>query len=53
MDTFDLTLDLSKIENDFPENPIEFFKGKKLCLFKAKRMVLLHDQTNYKKWARF
>ncbi|MFW9829696.1 MAG: heterodisulfide reductase-related iron-sulfur binding cluster [Candidatus Thorarchaeota archaeon] len=35
MDMFDLTLNLSKIENEFPENPLEFFKGKKLCLFKA------------------
>ena len=30
----DLALDIEAIERDF-ENPLEFFKGKKLCLFKA------------------
>ena len=35
MEAQNLALDLEKIEKDYPENPIEFFKGKKLCLFKA------------------
>ncbi len=30
-----LSLDLDKIEREYPENPIDFFKDKKLCLFKA------------------
>ncbi|MBY9005864.1 MAG: hypothetical protein KGD63_03815 [Candidatus Lokiarchaeota archaeon] len=30
-----LALDIKKIEENFPNNPLEFFKGKKLCLFKA------------------
>ncbi|MFX1363770.1 MAG: heterodisulfide reductase-related iron-sulfur binding cluster [Promethearchaeota archaeon] len=35
MDSIDLTLDLHKIEKDFSENPLDFFKNKKICLFKA------------------
>jgi len=35
MEAQNLALDLEKIMEAFPENPIEFFKGKKLCLFKA------------------
>ena len=30
-----LALDLHEIKNKYPENPLEFFKGRKLCLFKA------------------
>ncbi|MBY8983213.1 MAG: hypothetical protein KGD57_09705 [Candidatus Lokiarchaeota archaeon] len=30
-----LVLDIKKIEQDYPNNPLEYFKGKKLCLFKA------------------
>ncbi|MHA2089209.1 MAG: heterodisulfide reductase-related iron-sulfur binding cluster [Promethearchaeota archaeon] len=30
-----LSLDLREIERDYPENPIDFFKNKDLCLFKA------------------
>ena len=30
-----LALDLKEIEIKYPENPLESFKGKKLCLFKA------------------
>jgi heterodisulfide reductase subunit B len=30
-----LALDINKIRKDYPENPLEFFKGKRLCLFKA------------------
>ncbi|MFW9820724.1 MAG: heterodisulfide reductase-related iron-sulfur binding cluster [Candidatus Thorarchaeota archaeon] len=30
-----LVLDLEKIEKEYPENPLEFFRGKRLCLFKA------------------
>jgi len=30
-----LVLDLQEIKKKYPENPLEFFKGKKLCLFKA------------------
>ncbi|MFW9987981.1 MAG: heterodisulfide reductase-related iron-sulfur binding cluster [Candidatus Odinarchaeota archaeon] len=35
MKSQNLALDLEKIKNDYPENPIDFFKGKQLCLFKA------------------
>ncbi len=35
MITNNLSLDLDKIEREYPENPIDFFKDKKLCLFKA------------------
>ncbi len=31
----ELVLDLKEIEKNYPENPLEFFKGKRLCLFKA------------------
>ncbi len=30
-----LSLNLEEIEKEYPETPIEFFKNKKLCLFKA------------------
>lgn len=30
-----LALDLSEIEKEYPGNPLEYFKDKKLCLFKA------------------
>jgi heterodisulfide reductase subunit B len=30
-----LALDLDEIESKYPENPLEFFRNKKLCLFKA------------------
>ncbi|TXT61103.1 MAG: CoB--CoM heterodisulfide reductase subunit B [Promethearchaeota archaeon] len=30
-----LSLNLEEIETEFPENPLEFFKDKRLCLFKA------------------
>ena len=35
MITNNLSLDLDKIEREYSENPIDFFKDKKLCLFKA------------------
>ncbi|MFX1407178.1 MAG: heterodisulfide reductase-related iron-sulfur binding cluster [Promethearchaeota archaeon] len=35
MDFANLALDLEEIENIYPENPLEYFKDKKLCLFKA------------------
>ncbi len=35
MITSNLSLDLDKIGREFSENPIDFFKDKKLCLFKA------------------
>ncbi|MFX1419848.1 MAG: heterodisulfide reductase-related iron-sulfur binding cluster [Promethearchaeota archaeon] len=35
MELFNLTLNLDDIEKDFPENPLDYFKGKKICLFKA------------------
>ena len=35
MITNNLSLDLDKIEREYPENPIDFFKDKILCLFKA------------------
>ena len=35
MDIVDLTLNLIEIEKEYPENPLEFFRGKRLCLFKA------------------
>ena len=35
MITSNLSLDLNKIAGKYPENPLEFFKDKKLCLFKA------------------
>ncbi|MHA1336290.1 MAG: heterodisulfide reductase-related iron-sulfur binding cluster [Promethearchaeota archaeon] len=30
-----LSLDLEQIQKEYPENPFEFFKDKKLCLFRA------------------
>lgn len=30
-----LALDLDDIEKNYPDNPLEFFRNKKLCLFKA------------------
>lgn len=30
-----LSLDLNEIGREYPENPLDFFKDKKLCLFKA------------------
>ncbi len=35
MEAVNLVLKLDEIERDYPENPLEYFKGKKLCLFKA------------------
>ncbi|TFG28951.1 MAG: hypothetical protein EU532_04260 [Promethearchaeota archaeon] len=35
MEFNNLALDLDAIEKEYPENPIEFFRNKKLCLFKA------------------
>jgi len=35
MDTVNLALNLDEIEKRYPENPLEFFRGKRLCLFKA------------------
>ena len=35
MNTTNLALNLQKIEENYPDNPLEFFKNKKLCLFKA------------------
>lgn len=31
----ELALDIERIEKEYPNNPLDFFKGKKLCLFKA------------------
>jgi len=30
-----LALNIEEIKEEYPDNPLEFFKGKKLCLFKA------------------
>jgi len=30
-----LALDIEQIREEYPDNPLEFFKGKRLCLFKA------------------
>ena len=35
MESVNLTLDLNEIKRKYPENPLEYFKDKKLCLFKA------------------
>jgi heterodisulfide reductase subunit B len=35
MEFNNLVLNLEEIEKNYPENPLEFFKGKKICLFKA------------------
>ncbi|MFX1377683.1 MAG: heterodisulfide reductase-related iron-sulfur binding cluster [Promethearchaeota archaeon] len=35
MEAINLALNLEEIERAYPENPLEFFKQKRLCLFKA------------------
>jgi len=35
MEVVDLALNLDEIEKVYPENPLKYFKDKKLCLFKA------------------
>ena len=35
MDYENLALDLDEIKKKYPDNPLEFFKGKKICIFKA------------------
>jgi len=35
MEIDNLSLDLREIEENYPENPLDFFRDKKLCLFKA------------------
>ncbi|MFX1496110.1 MAG: heterodisulfide reductase-related iron-sulfur binding cluster [Promethearchaeota archaeon] len=35
MEIYNLALDIEHIEKSFPENPLDFFRDKKLCLFKA------------------
>ena len=35
MESVNLALNLDEIERNYPENPLEYFKDKKLCLFKA------------------
>ena len=35
MEFNELALDLDKIEKDYPEDPLGFFRNKKLCVFKA------------------
>ncbi|MFX0003826.1 MAG: heterodisulfide reductase-related iron-sulfur binding cluster [Candidatus Hodarchaeota archaeon] len=35
MEAINLALNLEEIERNFPENPLEFFRTKRLCLFKA------------------
>ena len=35
MNAHQLSLDLQKIEKQYPENPLDYFKDKKLCLFRA------------------
>jgi len=35
MEIENLALDLDEIREKYPDNPLEFFEGKKLCLFKA------------------
>ncbi|MFX1392854.1 MAG: heterodisulfide reductase-related iron-sulfur binding cluster [Promethearchaeota archaeon] len=35
MEINNLALNLEEVEKKYPENPLEFFRGKKLCLFKA------------------
>ncbi|MFW9875932.1 MAG: heterodisulfide reductase-related iron-sulfur binding cluster [Candidatus Thorarchaeota archaeon] len=35
MEVVNLALDLEEIERNYPENPLGYFKDKKLCLFKA------------------
>ena len=35
MEINNLTLDLAEVNEKYPDNPIDYFKDKKLCLFKA------------------
>jgi len=35
MDINNLALNLDEIKKNYPNNPLDFFKGKKICLFKA------------------
>ncbi len=35
MEIYNLALNLEEIEENFPEKPIDYFRDKKLCLFKA------------------
>jgi len=35
MEAYDLVLNVEEIEKNFPDSPLDFFKDKKLCLFKA------------------
>ena len=35
MESINLMLNLGEIEKNYPENPLDYFKEKKLCLFKA------------------
>ncbi len=35
MESFNLVLNLDEIERQYPENSLDYFKDKKLCLFKA------------------
>jgi len=35
MESFNLALNLDEIERQYPENPLDYFIDKKLCLFKA------------------
>ena len=35
MESINLALNLDVIKSNYPENPLEFFRGKRLCLFKA------------------
>ena len=35
MEFNNLALNLDDIEKNYPDNPLEFFRNKKLCLFKA------------------
>jgi heterodisulfide reductase subunit B len=35
MEINNLALDIEEIKEKYPDNPLEFFKGKRLCLFKA------------------
>ncbi|MFX0040083.1 MAG: heterodisulfide reductase-related iron-sulfur binding cluster [Promethearchaeota archaeon] len=35
MEAINLALNLEEIERNFPDKPLDFFRGKRLCLFKA------------------
>ena len=35
MEAVNLALNLDEIERNYPENPLDYFRGKRLCLFKA------------------